>query len=171
MRAGDADRVQVLDVAQPRLPLDQLDLGAVLRGVGVNEYAALARERRDPTQKPLGATDGEARGEAAAHAPAVAPVPLFEQGERLADRVVGLLAQACGDALALVHHALPDRRAEPRLLDCAEGLFGVPDRLHREGAGRAAADHLGDAETGRGPDGARVVRGLQRPHAPLEPVD
>src|SRR5207237_1355723 len=58
-----------------------------------------------------------------------------------------------------------------RLPTRAEDLLRVPDRLHREGAGRAAADHLGDAETGRGPDGARVVRGLQRPHAPLEPVD
>jgi hypothetical protein len=137
----------------------------------MNHHAAPARQSGDALQQFARATDGEARREAVAHAPAGAPVPLLKQRQRLAYRVLRLLAQPRRHLLALVHHALAHGGAEARLLHDAEDLFGVPDRLHRQRAGRAAANHLGDAEARRGAQGVRVVRGLHGPDAPLEPVE
>ena len=98
-------------------------------------------------------------------------MPLVEQRERLAYRVLRLLSKTCGHVVAAVHHALADSGAEARLLDDAQDLFGVSDRLHRERAGRPAAYQLRDAEPRRGAQRQRVVRGFQGPHATLEPVN
>jgi hypothetical protein len=90
VRPRHADRIEIFDVAPPGLPLDQLDLGAVLGGVRVNQDPALARETRDPLQKPARATDGEARREAVADATLSRAVPPFEERERFGDRAFGL---------------------------------------------------------------------------------
>ena len=171
VRPGDSDRVEVFDVAHARLAHDHLTLRAVLRGVRVNHYAALARETRDAREQLPRATDGEARREAVAYATIGATVPLVKQCERLAYRVLRLLLKTFGHVVAAVHHALADSGAEARLLDDAQDLFGVSDRLHRERARRPAPYQLRDAETGRGAQTARVVRGLHGPHATLEPVN
>src|ERR1700753_2042987 len=123
MLAGDADRVEILDVAPACLALDHLALRAILRRMRVDKDAALARESSDLFEQFPRAAYGETRRKAVAYAPLVATVPLFEERERFAYRVRCILAQSLGHLVALVHHALADRRAKARLFDYAKDLF------------------------------------------------
>src|ERR1051325_1604498 len=91
VRPRQPERIKIGDIAQARLALDHRYLVHILRSVRVHHHAALARETRHLNQKLTRATDGEARGEAAAYAPTGAAVPLFYERERFAQRGFPLL--------------------------------------------------------------------------------
>src|ERR671938_1277866 len=79
VRGGEAERIQVSNVALARLFFDQGNLFEILGSVCVNHHTALAREMCDTLQQFSGATDGEARREAVTQAPLSASVPLLKQ--------------------------------------------------------------------------------------------
>ena len=71
-------------------------------------------------------------------------MPALDDLDGLLYRLFRILAQLGRNFITFVHHAFADDGAEPTLLDNPQHLFGVPDGLHRQRAGRAALNQFGN---------------------------
>src|SRR5687767_2612520 len=106
----------------------------------MNHHSTLMGEARDARKQLGSATDSKTWCEAIANAATVLTMPLFKQGERFVDGNRRIFVKCCGDLIALVHHAFPDRCPITRFLHNLKDRSSVVNRFHREGAGRTTFD-------------------------------
>src|SRR5215203_6969098 len=110
--ASQTQTVKVSDVAESTLLLDEFTFGPVLRCMRMDHHATRTRETGNPLEQLARTTDRKARRETISNTTIRLAMPPIEQRERLIDRISGLLLQSEWDFVALVHHALADRRTK-----------------------------------------------------------
>ena len=172
--ACEAGVSQVLEVGAPaREASHHLDLVLRFGGVRVDEHALLAGERRDRLEQFARARHRESWRVGRPQPAVGGAVPSTPQCRALVDRLTRSLTQAHRHVVVVcrVHHALPDGRPHATCLERLEYDVRVVHRLHRQRRRGAGEEQLGCGEACRGTERRRRVRGLERPHAPPQPVE